>query len=517
MKTPRTPYLLSSLTLLVLQGVVASAQPEPAYPETADKPLIHLEEAIDVALLGNFAYRMASLNPDIARQSILQAESAFDVETFLSGQVSQDEQSTTFSQTTGTSSDQRRLQAGARKRLESGTSLTVQSNLGRRESNAGVNTSNLSQSSDFGISLRQPLLAGFGRKANIANTEIARAGFAGAVEALRDNLLQMLSRVELSYWNVARLQEQLELDESSLQVAETLLQEAIERERVGVATQIEVLQAQASQAQRLEEIIETRRALGDALDQLFNEMGIIPLDASYTQDIAHQVSPLPEEIEQLPEFLDIWSMAVRESPALAEQETVISQREWSRIQAENRTKPNLDLVVSGAYTGVDDRKAETAIENALNRDGHNWAIGVEFSMPWQMRGEKAAMRIAVRRLQQEEIRYQDLKQTLYRVTRSAWRNLNAVSQSMEAARLTVSLQEATFERELEKYAQGISVFRDVLEVQRDLDQARVRLLRAKYNRLLAEIEIDRLTGQLIQRHGLDPEALFLDYQPTATR
>ncbi len=52
-----------------------------------------------------------------------------------------------------------------RKTLDTGTQLTAQTNLSRRDSNAGVNLSNLAQNADFSLVLRQPLLRGFGRAA----------------------------------------------------------------------------------------------------------------------------------------------------------------------------------------------------------------------------------------------------------------------------------------------------------------------------------------------------------------
>ena len=274
-----------------------------------------------------------------------------------------------------------------------------------------------------------------------------------------------------------------------------------------MATRIDVLQAEAARAQRREEIIETRRILGDAIDQLMIYMGSFSPTLTGLED-SLRVAPLPEGKESFDDFVNIWNRARAQDPILAQQEALIDQREWERISARNATKPNLDLVLSGAYTGEDDEKASVAYDNAFDRTGHAWSVGFEFSMPWRMRGEKAALRRAEKRLEQESIRYQELMQALFREVRSAWRNLDSVGQSLEAAKLTVSLQEATFERELSKYEEGVSVFRDVLEVQRDLDQARIRLLESKYNKLASEISISRLAGLILRRHGLDETTIL---------
>lgn len=482
-------------SLAVLLGSVASV------PVWAQAPLT-LEAAIASALDRNLGFRIAGYDPEVAREDIARQESVFEAELFASGRVAQSEQSTTFSQTTGTSSDNRSFDIGVRKQLDLGTSLTAQTRLDRRDSNAGVNTSSLSQGADFSVSLRQPLLRGFGKAANRADLNTAIAGLAAANASFRDSLDTLLAETEKAYWTAARFQEQLDLNESSLKVADTLLAEARERERVGVATRIEVLQAEAERARLVELIIESKRALGDALDQLQLYMGTISPLSPDGFDSQPRVTGLSASVVELPEFATIWQQALETDPRLAGQQALVEQREYARIAARNADRPSLDLVLSGGLTGIDDDAAQTAVENAIDQDGHIWSVGVEFSMPWRRTGTKASLRIAEKRLEQANLRYEELKQGLFREVRGIWRNLEAVGQSLEAARLTVSLQEATFAREMGKYEEGLSAFRDVQEAQRDLDQARIRFLQAKYNQLAAQIELDRLCGQLLNRHGL---------------
>ncbi len=471
-------------------------------PSVNAEEMLSLEEAVNITIQNNYAYRIAKLEPQIAQEFITRQESAFDTRLFASGTVTQTEQSATFSQVDGTSSDSRNWRVGASKQLEQGTTVIAQTNLNRRSSNAGVNIGNLSQASDFSLTVRQPLMSGFGREANTAALERARAGLLQSVESYRASIQNILANVEIAYWTVALWQEKLELDESNLRVAEALLDEARARQRIGMVTQIEVLQAEAAKAQRLEEIITSTQQLGDAFDQLLAYMGTLPNNTN--PEPTHQVELLNNEGEAVPEFSVVWNQAMRSDPGLAAQEAAIQQREWDEIAARSSTKPNLDLVVTGAYTGVDDDNAQTAYENALDRDGHAWSVGVEFNMPWSMRGEKADLRIAGKRLEQENIRLLELKQGLFREVRSAWRSLQSIQQSVEAASLTVKLQEAAFEREKSKYEEGLSAFRDVLEAQNDLDQARIRLLRSKLQRRSSEIEVARLSGAIFDRHGITP-------------
>ncbi len=470
---------------------------------------LSLEFVISETLANNFSYRIAELDPQIAKESLTGQQAAFDTEIFASGNIAQSEQATTFTQVTGTSSDSRNWRAGARKRLVYGTTVSAQTTLDRRDSDAGVNNFPLSQSSDVSVSIRQPLMSGYGREANTTAIERARAGFHASSASYQQTIQNILAQVERAYWQVSRWQEQLELNKSNLTVSETLLEEARERERVGMVTQIEVLQAEAFNAESKEDIIETTRSLGDAHDRLLALMGSLP-QAGFSITPDQSVESFPEINQEQPEFQEAWTMALNTDPTLTAQSAIILQRKLDQVSSRNSTRPNLDLVVSGAFSGIDDQQATEAFQNTFDRDGKAWSVGVEFSMPWSRRKEKAEMRIADKQLEKEEIRYDDYKQSLYQDVRSAWRALAAVQQSVEAAKLTVSLQEATFEREKGKFEQGLSAFRDVLESQRDLDQARVRLLLSKFNKISAEIELANLTGTIFQRHGISPELPSLD-------
>lgn len=486
-------YLLSAI--LAGSAIMATA---------GESELLSLEKVISDALANNFSYQIAELDPQIAQQSLTGQEAAFDTEIFASGNIAQSEQATTFTQVEGTSSDNRNWRAGARKRLVYGTTVTAQSTLNRRDSDAGVNNFPLSQSADISISIRQPLMNGFGREANTASIEGARAGLRASIASYKRTVQDIIAQVELAYWQVSRWQEQLELNRSNLVVSETLLEEARERERVGMVTQIEVLQAQAFNAESKEDIIATTRSLGDAYDRLLTLMGTLP-QTEFSVAPENSVERLYESDDPVPDFSAAWELAVETDPALTAQAEVIEQRKLELMSAEDATRPNLDLVVAGAYSGIDDQTATEAFQNTFDRDGKAWSIGVEFSMPWSRRRERADFRIADLRMQKEVLRYDDFKQSLYQDVRSSWRALQAVQQSVDAAKLTVNLQQAYFEREKEKYESGLSAFRDVLEAQRDLDQAQVRLLLSKYNKISAEINLASLTGTIFQRHGISPD------------
>lgn len=505
MSNPRATSLrshsLARITVLLFVSIAASVDAH------GSPPTLELAEAVQSSLKANFSLRVAAMDPEIAASGVEEASSVFDTELFASGNLEETSRQTTFSATQGTSRDNRSWTIGARRRFSSGAQVTARGNYSRDASNAGVNTSNLSQAADASLSLRQPLLRGRGSDVNRAGVARARAGVEAAGQSFREAVLNVLARTEEAYWETARRQAGLELKQSSLQVAETLLEEARERRNVGRATRIEVLQAEAARAERREEIITARQRLEEAADQLLLSMGRLLPDMAPIEELPFEVRPLPGEIRGVRPFPDLWRDVLADDPSLGRQEAILEQRRLDRTVARNELRPELDLVATGGYLGLDNEDAQTAFDNLTEGQGYAWSVGFEFSMPWGRRGEKAALRSADKELEQESLRLLELKQELFRELRSAWRSYNARTESREAAELTVSLQEAAFAQEQEKYAEGLSVFRDVLEAQQDLDLARERLLDTRFQQIRTRIRIDELSGRLLDLYNI-PEDLF---------
>lgn len=90
---------------------------------------------------------------------------------------------------------------------------------------------------------------------------------------LKCTALQIMELSEYPYWDLAYAHEVKKLSIASLEVAQKLLEENEERERVGLATNIDVLQAQVFVATSEEEVISADALIDNRQDHLFRQMG----------------------------------------------------------------------------------------------------------------------------------------------------------------------------------------------------------------------------------------------------
>ncbi|MCD8483333.1 MAG: TolC family protein [Verrucomicrobia bacterium] len=340
---------------------------------------------------------------------------------------------------------------------------------------------------------------------NLARLRQARSALEGSEWALRTSILDVLRATELAYWGVAFAHAERRFRQSSLQVAERLLEEASEREAVGVATTLDVLQARAALAQRKDEIVRSQQSLEEAADALRVLLADLP-EISPLPDVPN-VTPLPQSFTPVPEFRGILQQALRTSPLTARQETLIEQRRQERVLARDQVRPQLDLALTGGYLGRDRDSYTDAMGSALDRDGTQWEVRLELNLPWGFRSQRAQVRQSERRLEQEELRLVRLEQDLLEQVRRQWRRLSSSHERLETANVVLELQQLAFEQETLRYEAGLTTFRAVLEAQRDLDNAQISQLNAILELLSAEVDLLYLNGGLLPRHGFTWDTL----------
>jgi outer membrane protein len=123
-------------------------------------------------------------------------------------------------------------------------------------------------SSELGFSLVQPLLRGFGRTVTEQQILFAIKDREAAVEDLRLRAMQILAQVRNNYFEALAFRDNLDYRQSSVGLAERVLEENRARVRAGVLPPVETLEAEVGLKLREREVLDARRALHDSLDRL---------------------------------------------------------------------------------------------------------------------------------------------------------------------------------------------------------------------------------------------------------
>jgi outer membrane protein TolC len=465
-----------------------------------------LRTAIASALEHNLGLRIAAYQPANALDSVEIEEAQFDPSLF--GNVSQQERqsaarSSALDGQVIPESENRRARAGVDKRLATGATVTVDSAINRSVTNNNA-ARNPDSSADVGISIRQPLLKNGWSTVNLAPLARAKVNAERSLFELRSDVLDLVLSTEIAYWNLAYTRADRALIASSLELALNLLEENTERERLGMVTPLEVLQAEAEVLNQQEAIIQAERAIEDAEDALRRAMGQTNFIEIITDQI--KVAALPVAIEPLRPMDAVVLDTVRSDVDAQAQERRIEVERINRILAQDETRPDLDLTAGVTYLGRD-QDGETAYRGAYRADGYDWNVGVEVRMPWGFREARARARIAERNLEQATLQLYDIKQEKALAARNAWRSANTGLKRIEVTRASLALNEEAFEQERARFGSGLVPFRSVLEAQRDFDRAKGNYLQAIIETLRASVRLSRVDGTLLTRNGLDWDAV----------
>jgi outer membrane protein TolC len=463
--------------------------PLPAPPH-ADP--LSLESAVAQALSANFDVQIQRLVAKTAHDSVDIARSDYDPT--LSA-VAATGQSRSASAAAPVRFDDDSARVSVTQKIPLGTTLTGTSRLDRGESNPAGAGLNPAYDSNVGLAVRQPLLKGAGNTINNAALDRARLGVERARADFVAEVYSLVRDVEVAYSNLALDRERLAIRAFSLEVRKKLLEENRARRDTGVATDLEVLQAEVGVATAARDLLVARQFAQESQDELLRLLGRETFD--------HPVGPvtlpaLPAPAVDLARSLE---RARANTPEFESARASIRQQRLDVLSARNDRLPQLDL---GAQAGLSSYEptARNAVNKVWDGRGYAWQVDLSLSFPWGFREERARLRQARSGLAREELLYARIDQEVVVAVRNAVRDLETSLDALRLSSLTAELRAREFELEKARYDSGLSTFRRVQESQDDLDLARLSELQAKVALRTSQANLDRLEGSAAERYRL---------------
>lgn len=485
------PRFLASLLALALTVTL----PVSAQETAAAAPTLTLEECIARALKKNFDLQLQAFDTANAKESLTVSKAGYDPTFSVTASKSVNQNDTPATTLTGSRSESADTRVGVAQKIATGATVNLSGSLARSETNNTYSTLNPAYNSDVSLSVKQPLLNGAGPKVNNAAIRRAELGVTRADLTYQAALLQVVANTENAYYNLLFAHEQLKVRLHSLELAETLLSENKAKKNTGVATDLDVLQADVGVANARRNVLDAQRAVRDRQDALLNLIGQFEFDAAIG---SLSLAPIGHDAVS---FADSFSQARTHQPDYISTQASIKQLELDVATAKSGSLPSLDLGGAVGYNSLD-RTASRSLNRLPDGDGYNWQVDLSLSVPWGRRAEKARYRIAQNNLQREQARLQQVEQDLMVQVRAAVRAVETSRESVEISTQATALSEKQYELEKARYDAGLSTSRFVLEAQDALEQARMSESQTRVNYRSALAELHRLEGSAIARYSI---------------
>ena len=348
----------------------------------------------------------------------------------------------------------------------------------------------------LGISINQPIYRG-GR----TESELERAEF--NIQSQRANLVsteqQVLLDAVTSYLNVVREQAVLELQINNEEVLERQLQASRDRFAVGEITRTDVSQAESRLAGAVSDRIQAAGDLSTARSEFERVVGQAPTLLT----APGLPSNLPLSLE------DAIAEAVRNSPG------VISPLFAERAAIANVELIRGELLPELSVTG----ELSTNYEPSVNVDDSNSAsITAQLTVPlYQAGAVSSRVRAAQHAVAQARADVDDARRVATDNAITAWDNLTTTRASIEAVIAQVTASEIALEGVTQEAQVGSRTVLDVLDAEQELLDARVSLVRASRDEIVAAFELLSAVGRLTARDLTLPVEYYdvdVDYDRT---
>ena len=394
------------------------------------------------------------------------------------------------------------------------------------ESTSPLRSLSPSYSSSVDFRIGQNLLKDFGGGAE--KTALDSAALINDISNLsvRAQAADTLFEVERAYWNLVAARLGAELARQYLELGSDLLERNRVKVREGVLPRLEEMKAESAVAARRVELIEAENLVKRAGDYLKNLIGlpldtaILPADLPFDEeDFDLQIHAAHADISALTEA----AFENRAEIKRAQKQVKIAERE-KRFR-KNQRLPELAVegVVSlqGLAGGENPRPlmfGDNAIGGAppaligglsdsLDRvsggDFVSWGASVKMSVPIGNRRASGLYAAASSELDGAVLQYGKVREAVALEVREAADALWSAAKRVEAADTALALAREVLEAEKEKYAEGLSTTREVLEAQTGLVLARSENVRAAADYKTALAALRRATGTIIEESGVE--------------
>ncbi len=471
-----------------------AASPAGDIPPPAAQPELTLESCIARAMQKNFDLEIGRFNPQIAQDSIAVAGAAYQPQISVTGSKGQTDNGVT-SATPSSSAANTNLRVGVTQQLYSGTTLSASSSLDRSATDPAVLALNPAYNADLTLSIRQSLLRGLGTEVNRAGVHRAEIGLQRANLDFKAQALTVIQNTENAYYNLAFAREQLNVFNLSYELANKLFDEAKTRRDTGVATDLDVLQAEVGVANARRNVVLAGQASKDRQDALLALIGQFELDTPVG------AVRFAEASAATPVFASSYQMATQNQPDYLSSVAAIDQLKLDLVVAKDGVKPDLSV---GAAVGLNGYRGSgsDAFSDALDRQNHSWQVDFAFNYPWGQTSNRALYRQSLATLNREQVRLHQLEQSIEVQVRSAVRSVETNTENVKIAKLAAELSQKQYELEKARFDAGLSTSYRVLQAQTDLDTARVNELQARVTLSTAIAALHRIEGSSLQRYAV---------------
>jgi len=379
--------------------------------------------------------------------------------------------------------------------------------------------------STFQFFVYQPVLAGFGLATNNRYIRIAKKNQQLTDLGFKSQAIATITVVENIYWNLVSAYQTEQVDERSVSFAQKTMDDDQKQLDLQAIPKLQVMKDQSDLAARQGDLtvakaqlklneLYLKNALTKAIDDpTLEDMPVVPLDKIGAAD--------PNEDKPIEMLI---TEAEKNRPDVSMDEIAMQRAQISLKTIKNELLPSLTMY--GMYTGtgiggVPNPSCNAAngctpektlpvglggtTQNAFNYTAPEYQAGFQLSVTIRNRQAKADQFRAVLEYRQSEILFEEQKKNIRFDVRNSQYALQQAKARVDALQKARDLAQSTFDITSQEQQLGAKSSFDTLTAEHDLAVAESALVTAQTAYEQAKVDIDRATGETLERVGVSIE------------
>ena len=350
--------------------------------------------------------------------------------------------------------------------------------------------------------ITQPLLKGGGWFYNRSLIYIARNNKKISLSQFKSTAIEVSNAVQEAYWTLVKSIEDLRVAKKSLERAEDLLKKNKIQVNAGTLAPIEIIDAEAGVASRVEAIISAENAVKDKGDELKRIMNLADNEIISDADIVPTDKPVfqPKKVE-LKETLKI---AMEKRPELQELHLKTENAGMEKKRRKNELFPALDFTAGMRYSGLGNELSD-ANDSTFSEDFQGEFFTLTLSFPIGNRSARSAYNKSKTEERQAGINIEKKELDIVVEVRESVRAVMTNIERVNATRKAGELAQKRLEVEEKKYRVGRSTSLEILRAQEDLATAEGNKAKAIIDYEISLGKLEKAKGTILDAYDIKLE------------
>jgi outer membrane protein TolC len=351
---------------------------------------------------------------------------------------------------------------------------------------------NPSWTGGLALTFTQPLLRNAGIDVNKTFIRVAQNNAEVEQHVFRDRVLTVIATVEQTYWELVFANENLKVAQAALKAAQELLAANRAKAKAGVMSIVDVLQAEAAVASRVEQVLVAEKSIRDQEDQLRRLLN--PGEEDLRQDVRLTPTDPPVTVLEPLSLQEAIDTAIDQRPEIIQAKKNVESGELNKQFARNQLLPTLSFQGTAGLAGLGKDYGDSFSKN-FSGDFYNYGAGLVLSYPLGNRSAASTYNKRQLEARNAETALASVRQQIIVGVREAVRRVQTDFKRIETTRSARIMAEKQLQAEQERLKVGLSTTRFVLDFQRDLATAQGNELRATvdYNKSLSNLARHKAT------------------------